>query len=171
MRLDPRTKLFLLLLANLMLFFHVDTSTEAFMTALFILPFFPAGKTRTGLRLLCIYAALLAVDFFLIPVASGFWLNVVSLLSVGIRMLLPCIITGAYAFTTTTVGEFVCTMRRMRLPEGIIIPCMVVLRFFPTIREDYRQIRNAMALRGIAREAWRSCGIRPSRWNISSSRC
>lgn len=150
MRLDPRTKLFLLLLANLMLFFHANTLTEAIMTTLFILPLFWAGKHRTGLRLLAIYAALLAVDFFLIPVASGFLLNVVSLFSVGIRMLLPCIITGAYAFTTTTIGEFVCAMRRLRLPEGVIIPCMVVLRFFPTIREDYRQIRSAMALRGIA---------------------
>ena len=31
----------------------------------------------------------------------------------------------------------------------MVIPCVVVIRFFPTIAEDYRQIRNAMALRGI----------------------
>ena len=30
------------------------------------------------------------------------------------------------------------------------IPCAVVVRFFPTVQEDYHQIRNAMALRGIA---------------------
>lgn len=150
MRLDPRAKLYLLLLANLMLFFHAGTLTEAVMVGLFLFPFFPAGKYRSGLRLAAIYFVLLAVDIFLIPVASGFWLNLISLLSVGIRMLFPCIITGAYAFTTTTVGEFVCALRRMHVPESIIIPCMVVIRFFPTIREDYRQIRSAMALRGIA---------------------
>ena len=65
-------------------------------------------------------------------------------------MMMPCFITGAYAFTTTGISEFVCAMRRMRVPEAVVIPCMVVIRFFPTITHDYRQIRNAMALRGIA---------------------
>ena len=36
------------------------------------------------------------------------------------------------------------------VPESVIIPCAVVIRFFPTVGEDYRQIRAAMALRGIA---------------------
>ncbi|MDO5424620.1 MAG: energy-coupling factor transporter transmembrane component T [Eubacteriales bacterium] len=150
MKMDPRAKLFLLLLANLMLFFHVDTRTEAVMAALFLLPLFFSGKIRTGLRFACVYVALLTIDIFVIPAASGILLNLLSMVSVGIRMLLPCMITGAYAFTTTTVGEFVCALRRMHVPESVIIPCMVVIRFFPTIREDYRQIRNAMAFRGIA---------------------
>ena len=78
------------------------------------------------------------------------FLNVVALFSVGIRMMLPCIITGAYAFSTTTAGELVCALRSMHVPESVIIPCAVVIRFFPTVGEDYRQIRAAMALRGIA---------------------
>ena len=150
LRLDPRTKLYVLLLANLMLFFHARTNVEALMVALFLAPFFLSGRTRAGLRLTATYLVLLAIDLLVVPVATGFALSFLSMLSVGIRMLLPCIITGTYAFTTTTVGEFVCGLRRMRVPETVIIPCMVVIRFFPTLREDYRQIRNAMALRGIA---------------------
>lgn len=150
LRLDPRTKLYVLLLANLMLFFHARTNVEALMVTLFLAPFFLSGRTRAGLRLTATYLVLLAIDLLVVPVATGFALSFLSMLSVGIRMLLPCIITGTYAFTTTTVGEFVCGLRRMRVPETVIIPCMVVIRFFPTLREDYRQIRNAMALRGIA---------------------
>ena len=71
------------------------------------------------------------------------------MIAVGIRMLLPCLITGAFAFTTTSPGEFTAALRRMHVPEAVIIPCIVVIRFFPTLREDYRHIRNAMALRGI----------------------
>lgn len=150
LRLDPRTKLFTLLLANLLLFFHINMRAEAFLVLLLLLPFFPAGRGKKGIRFGIIYMILAAAEIFLVPGADGIWLNVLSLLSVGIRMLLPCIIAGAYAFTTTTVGEMVCALRRMRIPEEIIIPCVVVIRFFPTVREDYRQIRNAMALRGIA---------------------
>ncbi|MBT1161408.1 energy-coupling factor transporter transmembrane component T [Bifidobacterium sp. SO1] len=177
-RLDPRTKLYLLLLANLLLFFHVDTRGEAIMVALFLLPLFVAGRWRNGLRLAVLYFALLALGLWSDTVtldgtgggsggsligmmngsandggATSFAVttgHVAGLLSVGIRMMMPCLITGAYTFTTTSISEFVCAMRRMRVPEAIVIPCVVVIRFFPTIAYDYRQIRNAMALRGIA---------------------
>ena len=147
--LDPRAKLALILLANAMLFFHVSRNVEIIMVLLFIFPLLACGKTKTGLRFLILYGLMIAADLWLIPVAEGFLLNFLSLVSVGIRMILPCIITGAYAFTTTTVGEFVCALRKMHVSESVIIPCMVVIRFFPTIREDYRQIRASMALRGI----------------------
>lgn len=149
MALDPRAKLYLLLLANLLLFFHVDTATEAVMMALFLLPMFPAGRGKSALRFLAIYTVLLGMDLLLIPVAQGFVLNLVSLLSVGIRMMLPCLVTGAYAFTTTTPGELFCALRRMHLPEGPIITIAVVIRYFPTVWEDCRQICNAMVMRGI----------------------
>lgn len=149
-RFDPRTKLYLLLLANLLLFFHVDIVTEGIVVVLFLIPFFLSGKGKKGFRLLLIYLCMLLIDIFVIPVSHGFWLSFVSMLSVGFRMILPCIITGAYAFTTTTVGELVCALRRMHVPESVIIPIAVVIRFFPTVREDYRQIRDAMELRGIA---------------------
>ena len=116
--LDPRAKLYLLLVANLMLFFHVGLATQIVMVVLFLLPL------------------------------------LVSALAVGVTMMLPCFITGAYTFTTTSASAFICAMRRMRVPEAVVIPCVVVIRFFPTIAEDYRQIRNAMALRGIASGGW-----------------
>lgn len=149
-RMDPRAKLYLLLLANLMLLFHVGTGAEAAATALCLLLFFLSGKARAGVRLSVLYFGLLAVDLFVVPrVGESVLLNLLSLVSVGVRMMLPCIITGAYAFSTTTVGELTAALRRMHLPESII-PCAVVVRFFPTVGEDYRHIRAAMALRGIA---------------------
>lgn len=149
LHLDPRCKLYLLILGNLLLFFHVNLHTEMLLMALFLLPFYFSDKWRAGLRLTITYVILLLADYYLVPAAKGLALSWISLLAVGIRMMLPCITTGAYAFSTTGVGEYVCALRKMKVPEEIVIPCMVVLRFFPTIREDYRQIRNAMALRGI----------------------
>ena len=181
-RLDPRAKLYLLLIANLLLFFHVDTRGEAIVVALLLLPLFVAGRWRAGLRLTIVYVLLLALGLWsdtvtmtgsgggslISAISSGGAAaatagsaaapttafvtagHVAGLLSVGIRMMMPCLISGSYAFTTTTISEFVCAMRRMRVPEAVVIPCMVVIRFFPTIVHDYRQIRNAMAMRGIA---------------------
>ena len=59
--LDPRAKLYLLLLANMLLFFHADARAEALLTALFLTPLFLAGRWRMGLRLTACYAVLLGV--------------------------------------------------------------------------------------------------------------
>lgn len=148
--LDPRTKLYLLLLANSMLFFHVGLAVEVVMVALFLLPLAAAGRWAKFARLTLTYVVLLAIDIWLVPVATGPVSSFVAMLGGTFRMMFPVLASGAYAFGTTTVGEFVCALRRMRVPESVIVPCMVVIRFFPTIAEDYRQIRSAMALRGIA---------------------
>ena len=151
-RMDPRAKLYLLLLANLLLLFHVGTAAEAATTALCLLLFFLSSKIGMGLRLSALYFGLLAVDIFVVPRAGeGVLLNLLSLVSVGVRMMLPCIITGAYAFSTTTIGELTAALRRMLVSQdNTNSDPMVVVRFFPTVGEDYRQIRAAMALRGIA---------------------
>lgn len=57
--LDPRAKLYLMLLANMLLFFHADARAEALLTALFLTPLFLAGRWRMGLRLTACYAVLL----------------------------------------------------------------------------------------------------------------
>lgn len=148
--LDPRTKLLLVLEANLLLFFHVDVRMETLLTVLFVLPLIIAGKRQSAMRFVIIYAVLLGLSMIEPPAEGSWaWMNIIPLLATGIRMLLPCLITGAYAFTTTSPGEFTAALRRIHIPETVIIPCIVVIRFFPTLRQDYRHIRDAMTLRGI----------------------
>ena len=156
---DPRTKLAMLLAANLLMVVHADVRVEAVMAALLLTPLFLSGATRTGLRLGGLYAALLAVEWWAGSVmavdgagaAASDAVQAVGVLAAGMRMMTPCLIAGTVAFRTTSVSEFTCAMRRMRVPESVVVPCMVVVRFFPTIAHDYRRIREAMALRGIAR--------------------
>lgn len=150
LKLNPLTKLFLLILSNVMLFIHVNDRTEAIMTFLLLVPFFFSGKIKTGAKMAVIYYGLLLMDLLLIPNIDGWIAVLISMAAVSLRMMVPCIIAGTYAFATTTISEFVCALRKIHVPESVIIPCMVIIRFFPTIREDYGQIRNAMAFRGIA---------------------
>lgn len=48
------------------------------------------------------------------------------------------------------ISEFMAAMNRMRLPQGLAISIAVMMRFFPTLSEEYRSIRDAMRMRGIA---------------------
>ena len=61
----------------------------------------------------------------------------------------PGFIMGYYLVSTTTVSEFVAAMEKMHIPQKIVIPMSVVFRFFPTVKEEYATIRDAMKIRGI----------------------
>lgn len=45
-------------------------------------------------------------------------------------MMLPCLIAGMSAFATTPPGELVAALRRLHLPDAVVIPAIVLLRFF-----------------------------------------
>lgn len=58
MALDPRTKLYLVALANLLLFFHVDVVVESLTVLLLLLPLLGAGRWAAAVRFGCIYVLL-----------------------------------------------------------------------------------------------------------------
>ena len=67
-RLDPRAKLYLLVLSNLTLFFHIHLKAEVMLTALLLALFFLSGKIKTGVRMTGLdwgYMALCTAPFIL----------------------------------------------------------------------------------------------------------
>ena len=73
---------------------------------------------------------------------------VVAICGVYMRVV-PGIMMGYITVRTTTVSEFVASMKKLHLPEQIIIPMSVIFRFFPTVVEEYNAIGDAMKMRGI----------------------
>jgi energy-coupling factor transport system permease protein len=59
-------------------------------------------------------------------------------------------ITAWYVVRTTKIDEFMSAMQKMHVPDGITISLAVVMRFFPTIKEEYSAISDAMKMRGIS---------------------
>lgn len=91
---------------------------------------------------------------FLVVAICGFFMRFV-----------PGIMMGYITVRTTTVSEFVAAMKKLHLPEQIIIPMSVIFRFFPTVVEEYNAIGDAMKMRGI-----RFGGAKPVQcWNTGLS--
>jgi energy-coupling factor transport system permease protein len=58
-------------------------------------------------------------------------------------------IMGAWMIAKLHVGDFLVGMQRLHLPKGIIISLAVMFRYLPTVKEEFRYIKNTMKLRGI----------------------
>lgn len=148
--LDPRTKLFFLLVANVLLFLHCKPAVELVIVGLVLSAYLMSGHMRAALAWCAVYLGMFACDQLCTPIAeANFALRVASVLSGSLRIMVPCLIAGAYAFTTTSPSEFAAALRRLRVPEGGVIPVLVVMRYFPTLRRELSDIADAMRLRGI----------------------
>jgi energy-coupling factor transport system permease protein len=81
----------------------------------------------------------------------GGLLSFILLATVGVfARFMPGIMMGYFLVSTTTVSDFMAAMRKMRVTEKIAIPLSVMFRFFPTVREEYAAIGDAMRMRGVS---------------------
>ena len=103
--LDPRTKILIWLLANVVVF----TWTPAVFRIAVMLVYFGLfllerkGKTLAGLLL--VYLVIVAVQFWLLPLLPGSLATVFATVTYFI-LVFPCIAGGAYIIATTSVSQF-----------------------------------------------------------------
>lgn len=57
-----------------------------------------------------------------------------------------CGMLASVVISTTKIGEFLSAMARLHVPKKLTIPIAVMLRYLPTIREDWHYIKDAMRL-------------------------
>ena len=62
----------------------------------------------------------------------------------------PVCMLSTLILSTTKVGEFLSAMGYARVSKKITIPLAVMLRYIPTVREDWMYIKDSMCLRGIS---------------------
>lgn len=62
----------------------------------------------------------------------------------------PVCMLSKLILSTTKVGEFLSAMSYARISKKITIPLAVMLRYIPTVREDWMYIKDSMCLRGIS---------------------
>lgn len=151
---DPRTKLFLTVTVSTIM---ITGGTGRLMN--FVRPclmtcpiifLLLSRKWQVAIRFAVTYVALFTLEITVLPLLTGTW-NFILGAAIGIYThMLPGLIMGYFLVSTTTVSEFVAAMERMHIPQKIIIPVSVVFRFFPTVKEEYAAIQDAMKIRGIA---------------------
>ena len=62
---------------------------------------------------------------------------------------------GLWVLRTTYMDDLIVAFQRMRFPQAVTIPLVVMFRYVPTLRIEYRQIRSTMDIRGISDTLWK----------------
>ena len=141
---DPRTKLFLLLVMNIIL---LNTSSGVLLPYLrFLIGFLPFVMLLTTKRYkpawvyLAIYLTSYVIILYILDYTSGFLMMLLGFLSSMSTKFVPGGMLGVYVLCSTKVNEFVAAMERMHVSQKVIIPVSVMFRFFPTVMEEAKGI-------------------------------
>jgi energy-coupling factor transport system permease protein len=154
MKLDPRTKLFMVFVVSLIVMMSATTpflwAIRLSITLIPIILMILEKKYSSALRFLLAYASALVLMFYFLSEQSE---GLIASLLIGycgiVVQFMPALITAWYVVRTTKIGEFMSCMQKMHVPDGIAVSLAVVMRFFPTIKEEYSSINDAMRMRGV----------------------
>ena len=155
MKLDPRTKFYMILIVSAVVMMSATTpflwGVRIAMTLIPIILLIIEKRYTSAFGFVFLYIAALVLTFaFLSEESKGIFKSLLTGYSGIVVQFMPCLITAWYVIRTTKIDEFMSAMQKMKLPDGITISLAVVMRFFPTIKEEYSSISDAMKMRGIS---------------------
>ncbi len=150
LHLDPRTKLFLILLCVLSAVFAPNLYFQFVLVTLIGLLAAFSGKWRYALRGIIAYALICVFTVWCMGALTGTWRTMFVAFLGLVHKVYACGMLAGLVISTTKVGEFLSAMARLHIPKKLTIPIAVMLRYLPTIREDWHYIKDAMRLRDVS---------------------
>lgn len=146
---DVRTKILLIFLANYLLFIRAAEQYVIlfllFLTGLFVL----AKAYKKAVGYLLVFVVLMLLSMYVLERVTGHFGAMLSMLVIGGRLMLPCIMSGSYLLSTSTLNQVIHGLRKWRIPEKVVLTFAVMFRFLPVIKKDFTIIDQSLKMRGI----------------------
>lgn len=153
--LDPRCKVILLILIGCASYFLNGEAVSLALVAGFALFVGIGNGAKWAAKMLLFYVIVAYLNALLhyisIPVLSV----IMSVFGVTILKLVPIAMVGIWALRTIHMDDFIVALQRMRFPQAVTISLVVMFRYIPTLKIEYRMIRNTMSIRGISDTVWK----------------
>ncbi|MCO7127056.1 energy-coupling factor transporter transmembrane protein EcfT [Sporolactobacillus shoreicorticis] len=153
MNFDVRLQFAMLILCSILVFIVGTTglSAVAVIAFLFLLS---QGLIKQAFKWIIIFFGLLvcSVGLFHAPWSVLNYLNFILLI---ILRFIPLLMVAASLGVLPT-GELVAGLKKLKIPESILLTLTVALRFFPILMDEIKMINDSAYLRGLSVRDWRN---------------
>ena len=103
----------------------------------------------SAVKLAIAFGISLALQYYVFPNGPKILASSFTIIVSYARKIFPCLIVGTMVLQKTPVRELMVALRKWHIPQGLIIPLSVTVRYFPALKEETGYIRDAMKLRNI----------------------
>ncbi len=149
LKLDPRTCLILLVIANVVIFIQNSAVIEIVWIGLLLVLLCICGAARSAAKLAGVFAGCMILQYIIFPIAPKAIVSIFFIFISYARKAMPCLIVGTLIMKTVSVRELTAALLKWKVPYSFIISLSVSIRYFPAIKEEIGYIRDAMKLRNI----------------------
>ncbi|MDY3007247.1 energy-coupling factor transporter transmembrane component T [Anaerococcus porci] len=146
---DLRTKLILLIGANILIFLGFGLYYQSLITLFFIVIIISDGYKKSAIRYISFFVISVILEKTLTYINRNFIINLFLFFFVIGRKFLPCIIVGKWILNSTSSSLAVATLQKLKFSKDSLIMISVIFRCFPTIKDEWSHINMAMKTRGI----------------------
>lgn len=148
-RLNVRSELLFMLAINGVLIGNVKASVILALVLFIGLLLVFLKRYETAFKYVVSYCIMYGGECLLMLLPQNAICNFIIVISSVMRKFIPYFMVGSVILETTTAGMFLASMERWHIPKVFSIPFAVILRFFPSVKEEWSSITAAMKLRGI----------------------
>lgn len=148
---DPRTKIIVLILCIIIASIAPSVQFECLLIGLIVLFGCINGKIKYAFTGAILFAAFFAFSNLYLTDKKTCMVQTMFLAWMGLfYKVYPCSMLAGIILSTTKVNEFLSAMGKAHVSQKIVIPLAVMLRYIPTVREDWKFIKDAMELRDVS---------------------
>ncbi|MBA4508065.1 energy-coupling factor transporter transmembrane protein EcfT [Clostridium sporogenes] len=150
LKIDPRTKIILMILGNVAIFLAFSIQIKISLIIFYLVFGFLCGAYKSPIKISLGYFGLILVEYLGGKYLSGTLALMIITFSQFIKMILPCALLASIMISTTKVSEFMGALNKMRVSKKVIIPLTVMIRYFPVVFEDWKNIKDSMRMRDVS---------------------
>lgn len=145
--LDSRTALLMIVLINILYFLGGSYLFVSIASIYAISLFFILGKIKAGINavIMFIIAELIRQLGELLPQKVQV---ITGTVLIPLLMFYPFFLYAILFASTINISETISSFKKWKTPNAILVPLVVMVRFFPTLSEELRNTRASMTLRG-----------------------
>ncbi|GAA0079980.1 energy-coupling factor transporter transmembrane component T [Clostridium sp. CTA-6] len=150
LKIDPRTKIILMILGNVAIFLAFSIQMKISLIIFYLIFGFLCGAYKSPVKISLGYFCLILIEYLAGKYLSGTLALMIVTFSQFVKMILPCALLASIMISTTKVSEFMGALNKMRVSKKVIIPLTVMIRYFPVVFEDWKNIKDSMRMRDVS---------------------
>ena len=127
LQLDPRTKILLLLVANILLFFGSSSEVTYIYMAVLAMVLLLSECYKSLLAFGVIGTLFISINYWIFPIAPKVFTMIFSISVNYTLKMFPCLMSGALLISTTSLHDVVLAMRKCHFPQKLIITLSVTV--------------------------------------------
>lgn len=145
---DSRIKLLLILLTSALAFALGGGLTGLLLFGVVCLFALLSGLWKTSIKFAIVYIVLLVL-------AQVLPIHLSSVITFFLLRILTIALALNILFQTTEISELIAALQASHIPQAIVIPVAIILRFLPSLKQDVLYIKQGMKTRGVGLSFWR----------------